>query len=1080
MKKYPRLYRLSTVNLIYHGDCDFDLNPFRTDFTGNGGVGKSLIADLLQLIFVSPVFESATDSSGARPVSTMVPKISKIGYDFGYAILTIEKSPKQFIGIGVYIQNNTEQTKSFIVQTGHRFEEKSILETFNEPLSYKDFIKYSDNAVLPLDINAAENCVDSLLELRQLVIEEISHKKYFEILAHNDILPLKVTDYQKSIRIYKEIIRTFSRGSKLNFSKDTVLKRFLFGDEEVVRIWDKYEATKKSLENDISQHGTTLLEIDSITKKMSDLSKLLVKKDLRDKKYIEWLKANYGFCKCQYRESGNLFQENTKNAILGFKKLIAFKYFLEVKNTSFSDIQKNLNKKTEQFASIQGKFNTVKKVEKWLDKYEISDADELTRIFNTQLKNRKLSSQIKALEENLSNLKLLNSFQNSDWIKGYSNGIDWNNKIISETKEQISQKEAFETFSNLNNTNSLAYWVVNRNQSLTLDQESVLMHFQTLSTQKPSIFKKRLQYLSNPSLFFDTLRIEKENDNGFWLRLGEIYEFVEYVSTQQLSSTNFSKIRDNIEKWNESLKSEILVLKTKLTEYENLLKGVKNIDTELTNAYPLKEQIEIFTYNLELDIAESDFFQYLGFYANKETIEQDFAEWSGLEAHRNTISNNLIKIGTLINLVENGLELEENFKQVWENEEIYKESIEDAKLNYGVNPENWESYYNLSKILPFETYKRSFESFKEKEQNLKNADEIVDNINQIDKNGVEEINTEPLSLQVESKAAKDNYEADYRVMANYLSESEQQKVLDGEYNFMNLGIELLPEILRDKGIFEDIQIVSIVKERLELIQGMSKNFTRNKISSLKIILKDLKDTIDGCGTIRWDIDSFFKEQRDKDNLISGEFVAELNWNKGNINPKWLSEFGLQIDKNWNTLFIDADFKDLLSNKITFDEFTLTVFQKLSGVTRTKGIKEILDPCNYFELEFEMSNPNYVNTGISNSQNYSAVALLCIARLSIIEKKGNSGIRFMPIDEAESLGSNFDMLYKIAQDKDYQIITMSISPIISLEEINRTVYVLRRNFAVKEIPVNHTPKKMSNTLIELEEDDTNEMEVPESI
>ena len=61
MKKYPRIYSLSTVGVIHHQENDYIFHPFRTDFIGDSGSGKSIIADLLQLIFVgSSAFRSAT------------------------------------------------------------------------------------------------------------------------------------------------------------------------------------------------------------------------------------------------------------------------------------------------------------------------------------------------------------------------------------------------------------------------------------------------------------------------------------------------------------------------------------------------------------------------------------------------------------------------------------------------------------------------------------------------------------------------------------------------------------------------------------------------------------------------------------------------------------------------------------------------------------------------------------------------------------------------------------------------------------------------------------------------------------
>ena len=49
---YPRIYSLSTVGILKHYIHDYLFHPTRTDFVGANGVGKSIIADLLQMIFV--------------------------------------------------------------------------------------------------------------------------------------------------------------------------------------------------------------------------------------------------------------------------------------------------------------------------------------------------------------------------------------------------------------------------------------------------------------------------------------------------------------------------------------------------------------------------------------------------------------------------------------------------------------------------------------------------------------------------------------------------------------------------------------------------------------------------------------------------------------------------------------------------------------------------------------------------------------------------------------------------------------------------------------------------------------------
>ena len=60
---------------------------------------------------------------------------------------------------------------------------------------------------------------------------------------------------------------------------------------------------------------------------------------------------------------------------------------------------------------------------------------------------------------------------------------------------------------------------------------------------------------------------------------------------------------------------------------------------------------------------------------------------------------------------------------------------------------------------------------------------------------------------------------------------------------------------------------------------------------------------------------------------------------------------------------------------------------------------------------------------------------------------------MAIDEAEGLGSNFDMLYKIALANDYQLLSLSINPNkIDIEKQN--IYLLHNSR--EDEKVNYTP------------------------
>jgi hypothetical protein len=1069
MNNYPRLYRLSTVNLIYHGDNDFDLNPFRTDITGNGGVGKSLVADLLRLIFIgSSEFKSATISEGERPVKTMVVKSKNRSFDFGYAVLTIEKSPNQFIGIGIYIQSNSEQAKSFIIQKGHKFSDTESLETFKTPLSCKDFVRYSDNAVLPLEAGTDENCKDLLLESKGVVLEELGHERFFKILSYNDIVPIKVSDYKDSLKIYKKIIRTFARGGSINFTKDKVLKEFLFGNEDKDKIWEHYEKTKEELEKNIFDHDETVKESDKIIQRLGDLKELLELKISKEEKYKVWLKANFGYKKKLFSQNEDIFIKSIETIIINFQKLDKFKSFLEGQKETLEKERDQLLLRDNEV--IEGNYKKVKIVEQWFEDFKILDIDTLRAIYLKELENLKKSKQIKDLEKTLSEKKCLDFFKKTDWIKGYNAGIVQNRNKVDEINLKIIQKEATQAFSDLSNKSSLAYWAISRNAPLTPEQESVLIHFQTLSIQKPHVFKTKSQYLPNPDIFFNNLTIQaEENRKGFWVNLGGIIEFVDYKKLGDLSS-----IRESMEQLYELSKNDLKVLRSELKSWEDLSTEISKIEVEIVNGYQFKIEIDSHKFNKDLDISQTEFDDYLKCYNQKDSILAEFKDWNNIETKRKQFNNSLTTTIGLIALISDLNSINE-YKEIWAQSNLVINEIEiDSVEEYGADSTFWKKYHEKIKIPNIDAFTTKYEHFIKSKNDYKEAKELLPD--SLDTDEIALVEQEPTSQKNTFESAEKNYNIKYGVVANYLSESERIKILDGSYDFIGLGREILPAILRNEQILLDEDVVKIVDDRLKLIQDKSKNFITNKIKSLKIVLNGIKDTFKKYVEQESKIELFLKKQRKNENLISQEFEPIFSWKTGEIDIKWIDEFQ-KIEQNWNGLFKDENLERLLSKLITLDEVILNVFQEITGLK--KEIKEILDPHSYYCLEYEMFNEEYKNTGISNSQNYSMVALLCIARLSIIEKKKSKGIRFMPIDEAESLGTNFDMLHEIAIEEGYQIITMSILPIISLDEINRTVYVLRRNLNIKGVPVNHQPKKMSNTLIEEDEYDTNEMEVPQS-
>jgi len=113
-KKYPRIYSISTVGVRNHNNTDLLIHPLRTDFTGQSGTGKSLIAaDIPQLILTAgKYYKSATPSNDPREYNEIPLK----KFAFAYAFMNIEVQKGKFIAIGVMIKRAPKQLSPFIIQ----------------------------------------------------------------------------------------------------------------------------------------------------------------------------------------------------------------------------------------------------------------------------------------------------------------------------------------------------------------------------------------------------------------------------------------------------------------------------------------------------------------------------------------------------------------------------------------------------------------------------------------------------------------------------------------------------------------------------------------------------------------------------------------------------------------------------------------------------------------------------------------------------------------------------------------------------------------------------------------------------
>ncbi|WP_294083954.1 hypothetical protein [Proteiniphilum sp. UBA5384] len=272
-KQYPRIYSLSTVGIQHHFHTDYMFHHFRTDFSGDSGVGKSMIADMLQLVFVGSEFLSATEGTDERLVKTMPTG------RYGYVFINVET--RKFIVLGMFISTATINPEAFIIQGGYG---KDAYVSLQNPISYKDML----NGEIVEDIDTVTKRLDGKFNCQKM-----TQKTYHEYLMEHELLPIQITDKTR-LKNYARILRSFARGRDFKHDSES-LKYFFFDDQIEIEIYEDFQKRLDNIEADLDGHKRHKEILQNVSEKEQGLIKL---KSLKQKKYeteVEFYKAKSVF-----------------------------------------------------------------------------------------------------------------------------------------------------------------------------------------------------------------------------------------------------------------------------------------------------------------------------------------------------------------------------------------------------------------------------------------------------------------------------------------------------------------------------------------------------------------------------------------------------------------------------------------------------------------------------------------------------------------------------------------------------------------------------------------------------------------
>jgi hypothetical protein len=1063
MKDFPRIHSIGTINIIHHQNFDYELHPFRTDFTGDSGVGKSILTDLLQLIIIgSTQYESSTNSKDDRPFNTLVIETSEKG-DYGYAYLNIEVKKEEYLLIGCYIERKAKQSQAFIVQGSLDFEQKTF-DSFLRPFTVEDFVQ--DNTLLTLvDFDRKMNHSDHFGCHIYTYFRD-----YHEALFRNNLLPIDIANSKTDLCDYAKILQAFSRKG-ISVKNDVQLQEFLFGKEENLVFYNKYLETVRHFEDSVNMHRTNKEDIKILKGKGDNIKTLYEIKKQKDAAFREFVEVDWNYQKITVESS----KKSIKNLIINYLQArTAIEELNVLKTSKLKEIREKIKELQPRLDEISTEFDRIKRRSALVDDC-MAIKEELNLDTNIQLRNvvdayferQKLDAALDSLTNSLERHGLFKAFEKLDFEGGLQSVVKAQNEAINGLEQKLSFSNELVKFNDFNNPNTLSHWILKRNKACSPMEESMLRHFHDLETILPEFAKADSKYVPDPSQLISALNENKFTlgNDGFWLDLSGLNIYIKYVEKQIFDITDNSKIKALLTKSKKQIESQIEQIKKDISDQKELqsflLNELPKIPYSLTAWLSRNE--ESLSQNMKEAIAK----------IASENLEQIFEDLknkkqlSELYVNAERSKNDLNKTIRALESTEQQLPKIET-KEI----ETLSQKVERQIVDLSISQNHEDIKFSFQQDSFAIEFQKEYFKQEEKLDDIDGLDILLQTKTDA-ANRVLEIETtysEWLPEFLDLKVEEDDYKNSSSKYEKYLSDYSKQfdgmiigyqltdksEQFKNDKNFMELVRLLLPHQLFKEISFDEAAVIPKIIEYLDEINDANARLNQNKLISIRDLLQELRSAVNMQVSHSRKMNSFFQEdymEIASDNTAS--LKAEL---RRDISLQWINDFLSNLGKFDFGLF---DRENSLTSKMedspTLQEKILLAYKEHSATPLPNiTIRQLLDPFSYYTLNYELVTKNGKKNSGSTGQTYSSIALLCIAKLSLIKDgkvNKNPGLRFLSIDEAEGIGSNFDMLNELAEEFDYQIISLGINP-NKLSRKNQYIYRLTKRKDLDNI--NHHP------------------------
>jgi len=1122
MKQFPRIYSLSTVGIIFHLHNDYLLHPLRTDFTGESGIGKSLIADFLQLIFIGKkggkYYRPGTESSGdiGRNAENLALQ------NFGYIFLTVQKSKDEFLTIGVYIQKSTKSVTPFIIQKGIEWEREKLFTYNDKILLSKDFL---DKRGVIHDIKLLRK---SVLKPREYILEMFNGRKlalYHHLLFYNKILPIDLSQQEDKLLSYAQIIQSFSRAKSLKMDK-LALKNFLFADDNSIH--EEYSEHIRKLEEYQRNYIKSGDMLKRTEERFSALKDFKTAYNIYRKKKVDFIREKTCYWCNKLNEVKARAIELEEKIVVKSISAVQFKLH-EIRNklttaeiliknkttelkkaknditnlpTEINSQSKLLTTTNEQLETTQGQvFELRKKTE--LIKLGDDLIEEFKSLENAKIKVEEQQYKIKLIQNisdfdaELNQKGLMGFFEDSIFMTSpYDKAMSYAIERREELNSEMIQHEKLQNLFRVESPNSLFNWFRNRNISLSLEEESVFIYFCELSTTPKKNPSARDRYIENPDLLFTNLQYKRETE-GLWLLLSGISEYIPFVKQRLFDSLD--KVRSGLSSLKNQYKDRLQVIQKEYNQLDKLIKSIlsNSANAEAIHAYQNKsllkdwiknetlekvkdiealvlvikqkdktlksymtqcekeKQLQQTFYNLNTDLSNKQ--AQLRITNNKITeLENSLETAKSQQKQLNTLlkarQSELIAIKSKYHSIEYSIletTIAKCYKQIAETTDK-DVAIEKINKEIGRYTQELEELKEKDNILSIHYHSKQYnEAVEEFHEEMGRAFDLKIDLTSLK---INESELKEMKEEVEEKLNEVKLIRNFKIVELAPDNNRLKESLD----YLVLSQELLPQVFSDINPKDWDDVEGRVTQNLISIRESMAEINEHKLRLISNIFGKVESAFNTYELKAREMKTFFKKhETSAGTKVMFEFKASEHY------PiTWIHSLKRSIRNQANfftPLFEGSSHKELSAEKIIIDTFKHHSKSKI-----LPEIKRLTDPKSYFDVEANLVRNDGEKTDGSSGQDYAKIALLCIARLTKIEedpKKGNKireGLRFMAIDEVAGLGSNFDLLYQIAKEYDYQIITMTVEPSLSIDQGMQFSYILNMGKQTKKEKINPPP------------------------